>query len=328
VGVVARHARASLLALGFLAAALAAEAQKPGKTYRIGVLDISPIAQNAANLDAFRDGLRELGYVEGQNRAIEYRSPGSGKALPELAAEMVRVNVDLILTRGTAAVAAAKKATRTIPIVMAASGDPVGVGLVSALARPGGNVTGLSALTTEVTGKRLQLLKEAIPGIRRVAAVFDRGTGIPNQGQSAEEAARALGLEPLIIYIERMEDLGPAFETAVKRRIEAVVVGSGTALRSDVRRVAALATKQRLPSMFPSREFVDAGGLMAYGVSYPASYRRAATYVDKIFKGANPGELPVEQPTTFEFVGNLRAAAAVGLTIRPSVLIRAYEVIR
>ena len=306
----------------------AAEAQKAGKVYRIGVLDPAPVVPNA-NLDAFREGLRELGYVEGQNLGIEYRSPaGRPGVFPDLAAELVRLKVDLILTRGTAAVTAAKNATRTIPIVMAASGDPVGTGVVTGLARPGGNVTGLSALTVEVSGKRIQLLKDAVPVIKRIAAVLDTGRLVPQQWPAMEQSARSLGVEPHLVEITKADDLGPAFDLAIKHRAEAIVVGLGPVLQNNVGRVADLATKHRLPAAFFSREFVEAGGLMSYGVSYPDTYRRAATYVDKIFKGAKPADLPIEQPTKFELVLNLKTAKTLGLTIPQLVLLRADAVIR
>jgi putative ABC transport system substrate-binding protein len=321
----------SSITLGLLAAPLAAEAQEAGKVYRIGVLDPTPVALNVANLDAFRQGMRELQYADGQNFVIEYRSPeGRADRFPDLAQELIRLKVDLILTRGTPAVTAAKNATRTIPIVMAASGDPLGplgAAVVTGLARPGGNVTGLTALTAEVSGKRLQLLKEATPGARRVAAVLDRGAPV-TQWRATEQAARSIGLQPQILYIEKAEDLGPAFDAAVKQRADAVLVGLGAVIQSNVGRVVELAARHRLPSAFSSREYVVAGGLMAYGVSYPDSYRRAATYVDKILKGAKPADLPVEQPTKFELVINLKTAKALGLTIPQSLLQRADEVIQ
>ena len=322
-----RRAFISGIAGGLLAAPLAAVAQQTGKVYRIGVLDPTPEALNVANLDAFRQGMRELQYAEGQNFVIEYRSPeGRADRFPDLAQELVRLKIDLILTRGTPAVTAAKNATRTIPIVMAASGDPVGTAVVTGLARPGGNVTGLTALTAEVSGKRLQLLKEAIPGARRVAAVLDRGAPV-TQWRATEQAARSIGLEPQVLYIGKAEDLGPAFDAAVKQRADAVLVGLGAVIQSNVGRVVELAARHRLPSAFSSREYVVAGGLMAYGVSYPDSYRRAATYVDRILKGAKPGDLPVEQPTKFELVINLKTAKALGLTIPQSLLQRADQVI-
>ena len=318
---------ATVVTILFFAAPLAAEAQKTGKVYRIGVLDPTPMALSVANLDAFRQGMRELGYVEGQNFELEYRSPeGRANRFPDLAHELVRLKVDLILTRGTPALRAANSTTRTIPIVMAASGDPVGTGVVIGLARPGGNVTGLSALTADVSGKRLQLLKEAIPGAQRVAAVLERGAPV-TQWPATEQAARSIGLQPQVFYIERAEDLGPAFDAAVKQRADAVLVGLGAVIQNNIDRVVALAARHRLPAAFNSREFVVAGGLMAYGVSYPDSYRRAASYVDKIFKGAKPADLPIEQPTKFELVINLKTARALGLTMPPALLLQANQII-
>jgi putative ABC transport system substrate-binding protein len=212
---------------------------------------------------------------------------------------------------------------------MAASGDPLGAGVVTGLARPGGNVTGLSALTAEVSGKRVELLKDAVPGIKRIAAVLDTGSGLATQAwRATEQSARSMGVEPHLVEITKADDLGPAFDLAIKHRVEAVVVGLGPVIQNNVGRVVGLATKHRLPTSFISREFVEAGGLMSYGVSYPDAYRRAATYVDKIFKGANPADLPIEQPTKFEFVLNLKTAKTLGLTIPPLVLLRADEVIR
>ena len=312
---------------GALAVPLAAEAQRTAKVYRIGVLDPTPAALSGANLDALRQGLRELQYAEGQDFVIEYRSAeGRADRFAGLAEEMVRSKVDLIVTRGTPAVTAAKNATRTIPIVMAASGDPLGTAVVSGLARPGGNVTGLSALTAEISGKRLQFLKEAIPGVRRVAAVLDKGAPA-TQGQATEQAARLLGLQARIFYIEKAQDLAPTFAAVVAQSADAVLVGLGAVIQSNVVYVVELAARHRLPSAFGSREFVIGGGLLAYGVSYPDSYRRAASYIDKIFKGAKPAELPIEQPTKFELVINLKTAKALGLTIPPSLLARADQVI-
>src|SRR6266545_3934688 len=317
-----------IFSLSLVLSPLVAQAQQAGKVYRIGVLDPTPVALSAANLDAFRQGMQELQYAEGQNFVIEYRSPeGQTNRFPDLAHELVRLKVDLILTRGTSAVTAAKNASRTIPIVMAASGDPVGTGVVAELARPGGNVTGLSALTTEVLGKRLQFLKEAVPGAKRVAAVVDREAPVTAR-RAMEQAARSIGLQPQVFYIEKAEDLSPAFDAAVKQRADAVLlIGLGPVIQSNVHRVVELAARHRLPSVFTSREFVVAGGLMAYGVSYPDSYRRAASYVDKIFKGAKPGDLPIEQPTKFELVINLKTAKALGLTIPQTLLLRADQVI-
>jgi ABC-type uncharacterized transport system substrate-binding protein len=317
-----------IFSLSLVLSPLVVQAQQAGKVYRIGVLDPTPVALSAANLDAFRQGMQELQYAEGQNFVIEYRSPeGQTNRFPDLAHELVRLKVDLILTRGTSAVTAAKNASRTIPIVMAASGDPVGTGVVAELARPGGNVTGLSALTTEVLGKRLQFLKEAVPGAKRLAAVVDREAPVTAR-RAMEQAARSIGLQPQVFYIEKAEDLSPAFDAAVKQRADAVLlIGLGPVIQSNVRRVVELAARHRLPSVFTSREFVVAGGLMAYGVSYPDSYRRAASYVDKIFKGAKPGDLPIEQPTKFELVINLKTAKALGLTIPQTLLLRADQLI-
>ena len=316
----------ALLALCLVAAPLGAEAQ--AKVYRIGVLDTSSMARNAVNMDAFRQGLRALGYVEGQHFVIEYRAPRSrATEFPDLAHDLVRAKVDVILTRGTAAVVAAKNATRTIPIVMAASGDPVGTKVVAGLARPGGNVTGLTTLSAEVSAKRLQLLKEAIPAIQRVATLIDMDSGLVTLWQTTEQSARAMGLHTQLLDVRKAEDLGPAFEAAVKQRAHAIVASQGTVLQNNRGRIVELAARHRLPAIYPSREFMDAGGFMAYGAVIPDLYRRAATYVDKIFKGAQAGDLPIEQPTKFEFLVNLKTAAALGLTVPQAVLLRADEVI-
>jgi putative ABC transport system substrate-binding protein len=315
---------------GLLAAPLASGGQQAGKVYRIGVLETAPIILNAANLDAFRQGLRELGYVEGQNLVIEYRSAdGRANRFPDLANELVRLKVDLILARGTPAVTAAKNATRTIPIVMTASGDPVGRGVVSGLAHPGANVTGLTSLSSDLYAKRVQLLKETIPRIRRIAVLFEMGNSASSNSWSAvQQAAQSMGLRAQLLDVRKAEDLQPAFDAAITLRADALLVGFGTVMQSNVGRVVDLAAKRRLPSMYPSREFVDAGGLMAYAVHFPDLYRRAATYVDRILKGAKPGDLPVEQSTKFEFVINLKTAKALGLTIPPSLLGRADEVVQ
>jgi putative ABC transport system substrate-binding protein len=312
-----------------LAAPLAAEAQQSGKGWRIGVLEGTPVAPNAANLEAFRQGLRELGYVERRDYEIEYRSAdGRTDRFPDLVAELVRLKVDLIVTRGTTGALAAKNATRTIPIVMATSGDPVAVGLVASLARPGGNVTGLSSINAELVGKRLGLLKEAIPGIARIAVVLNLSNPtLVTQRKQIEVAARSLGFQAQLLDVRKPEDLRRAFDTAVKQRADAVHVGLDFLAQSNLGRIVDLAAKHRLPTIYSTRDFVDAGGLMAYGVSRLEMYRHAATYVDKIFKGAKPGDLPVEQPTKFELVINLKTAKALGLTIPQSLLLRADEVI-
>jgi ABC-type uncharacterized transport system substrate-binding protein len=313
-----------------LAAPLAAEAQRAGKVTRIGVLEPTSMALNAANLDAFRQGLRELGYVEGQNFVVEYRSAdGRGERFPDLAAELVRLKVDVILTRGTPAVIAAKNATRTIPVVMAASGDPVLSGVVASLARPGGNVTGLSAIVGEVSGKRLELLREVIPGVSRIVGLFNMSNPIDAlQWKETEIAASSLRVQLQLLDVRKPGDFGRAFDAATKQRAGALVVGVDALTWANRRSIVDLAAKNRLPAIYAAREFVDAGGLIAYGVSYPHLYRRAASFVDKILKGAKPADLPIEQPTEFELVVNLKTAKALGLTIPPSLLGRADEVIQ
>jgi ABC-type uncharacterized transport system substrate-binding protein len=317
------------LAAGLLAAPLV-EAQPTGKVYRIGMLETTSPALNAANLDAFRRGLRELGYVEGQNFTIEYRSAdGRRERFPDLAAELVRLKVDVILTRGTPAVMAAKNATATIPVVMAASGDPVLSGVVSSLARPGGNVTGLSAIVGEISGKRLELIREVIPGVSRVAGLFNMSNPIDAlQWKETESSAPSLRVQLQLLDVRKPDDLAGAFDAGVKQRAGALVVGLDALTWANHRPIVDLAAKHRLPAMYGGREFVDAGGLIAYGVSYPHLYHRAASFVDKILKGAKPADLPVEQPTKFELVINLKTAKALGLTIPPSLLQRADEVIQ
>jgi putative ABC transport system substrate-binding protein len=318
------------LAGGLLAAPLAAEAQPAGKVTRIGVLEPTSMASNAANLDAFRQGLRELGYVEGQNFVVEYRSAdGRSERFPDLAAELVRLKVDVILTRGTPAVLAAKNATRTIPVVMAASGDPVLSGVVASLARPGGNVTGLSAIVGEISGKRLELLREVIPGVSRVVGLFNMSNPIDAlQWKETEIAASSLRVQLQLLDVRKPGDFGGAFDVATKQRAGALVAGVDALTWANRRSIVDLAAKNRLPAIYGAREFVDAGGLIGYGVSYPHLYHRAASFVDKILKGAKPADLPVEQPTKFELVINLKTAKALGLTIPPSVLARADEVIQ
>jgi len=315
---------------GLVFAPLAAEAQPAGKIYRIGMLETTSLASNAANLDAFRQGLRELGYVEGQNFVFEYRSAdGRSERFPDLAAELVRLKVDVILTRGTPAVIAAKNATRTIPVVMAASGDPVLSGVVASLARPGGNVTGLSAIVVQVSGKRLELLREVIPGVSRIVGLFNMSN--PNdalQWKEAEIAASSLKVQLQLHDVRKPGDFGRAFDAATKQRAGALVVGADALTWANRRSIVDLAAKNRLPAIYVAREFVDAGGLIGYGVSYPHLYHRAASFVDKILKGAKPADLPIEQPTKFELAINLKTAKALGLTIPPSLLQRADEVIQ
>jgi putative ABC transport system substrate-binding protein len=306
-----------------------AAAQRGAKVYRIGILEtISPIA-NAANFDALRKGLRELGYVEGQNLFFEYRSAdGRNERFPNLVAELVRLNVDLIVTRSTPAVLAAKAAATAIPVVMAATANPVGDGIVATLARPGGSITGLSSFHTELSAKRLELLREMIPRIARIATLSDPSNPVtPGQEEDVRRAARSLGLQTQFLGARNREDLGPAFEVAAREKVEALLVQNSAPTQANLQLTVDLAAKHRLPTIYASKEFVDAGGLMTYGVNYPDLYRRAATYVDKILKGAKPADLPIEQPTKLELVINLKTAKTLGLEVPPTLLVFANEVI-
>ena len=319
----------TLVALLLLIAPLAAEPQAAGKVYRVGMLETRSTTLNAANVDAFRQGLRELGYKEGQNLQIVYRSSdGRDERFPGLASELVSLKVDLILTRGTPAALAAKSATQTIPVVMAASGDPVGTGIVASLARPGGNVTGLSSGITESYPKRVELLGELLPRPKRIAAIFNMGNrSIPPQWNIVKASARTLGIESQLLDIRRPEDLREAFDAAAKQRAEALVVGLDGVTQANLRAIAELATKQRLPSIYPAKEYAHVGGLMSYGSSDFHMYHRAASFVHKILTGTKPADLPVEQPTTWEFVINLKTAKALGLTIPQSFFLRADQII-
>ena len=287
---------------------LAAGAQQPAsKLYRIGMLETVPSALNAANLDAFRKGLLELGYFEGKNYVIEYRSTdGAPERFPQFAAELVRLKVDLIVTRGTQAALAARDATATIPIVTASSGDPVGVGLVASFAHPAGNITGLSASATDLMGKRVELGKELVPGLSRVALLSNMNNPVMRlQWEETKRAARAFGLEADFLDARSEIDIGPAIDTALARRVDVLLVGIDAVTEANHQVIVDLAARNRLPTIYASRHFVDAGGLMMYGSSYSQRYFRAATLVNKILKGAKPGDLPVEQPTTYELVINL-----------------------
>ncbi len=315
----------ALLALG--ATPLNSFAQQPSKVWRIGMLETTSMALNAANLDAFLRGMQELGYVEGRNFVIDYRSAdGRDERFPDLAAELLRGKVDLIVTRGTPATQAAKKGTATIPVVTTAIGDPLL--LVASFARPGGNITGLSSFTTELQTKRIELIREMVPGVARIAVLMNMGNAaFPPQWKETERAARSLGVEVQLFDVRRAEDLERAFEAAVKQRANALVVGQDGVTQANGRHIVALAVKHRLPAIYYSSEYVDDGGLISYGVNYPDLYRRAASYVDKILKGAKPGDLPIEQPTKFDLVMNRKAAKAIGLRIPPALLARADRVI-
>ena len=314
-------------AVAVLAAPLAAEAQPTGKVYRIGILEAIPAAQNAANLGALRKGMRNLGYVEGRNLIIEYRSAdGRAERFPDLASELVRLKVDLIVTRGTPAARAAKNATGTIPVVMATMGDPRAI--VASFARPGGNITGVTTFSTELTAKRIELLKELIPNLSRVALLHNMGNpAAPPEWEETKTAARSLGLQAELLDVRSQGDLGRAFELAVRQHVDALVIGIDGLTQMHQQAIVDLVAHNRLPAAHPARDFVEAGGLIAYGVNYPDLYFRFASFVDKIFKGAKPADLPVEQPTKFELVINLKTAKALGLTIPPSLLQRADQVI-
>jgi putative tryptophan/tyrosine transport system substrate-binding protein len=306
-----------------------AEAQEPKKVARIGYLTPNPPSAHSARYEAFRQGLRELGYVEGKNIVIEYRyAEGKQDRVPTLAAEIVRLKVDVIVTGGSTATRAAKEVTVTIPIVMASDPNPIGNGFVASLARPGGNITGLSTLRPELNGKRLELLKEVLPRLARVA-VFGSSTAPGNvqQRREIELAAEALGVKLQYVDVLSPKDIQAAFRAASNGRADAFLVVGGNVLFPHAQ-VAELAIKSRLPTIHERQEYVEAGGLMSYGVSITDLDRRAATYVDKILKGAKPADLPVEQPTKFELVINLKTAKQIGLTIPPNVLARADRVIR
>jgi putative ABC transport system substrate-binding protein len=308
---------------------LVARSQQPTKVWHIGMLDTVPRALNTANFDAFRKGLDRLGYVEGQNLRIDYRSAdGEIKRFAVFAAELVNAKVDLIVTRGTPAVMTAKAATATIPVVMAASGEPLTSGVIAGLARPGGNVTGLSALTNELIPKRIELLTEMVPGVAQIAFLQNMANPVAqSQWQELRTAAESVRLKAVLIDVRKSEDLSGAYGSARAQRINALLIGNDTITQANRRQIVDLAAQHRLPASYASREFVDAGGLMAYAVSYADLYRRAASFVDKIFRGARPADLPVEQPTKFELVINLKTAKTLGLTVPPGLLATADEVI-
>jgi ABC-type uncharacterized transport system substrate-binding protein len=307
-----------------------AQAQQQPKIPRIGFLTNNSSTGLAAADEAFRQGLRALGYVEGKSLVIEYRY-GEGKVgrLAEMAAELVRLKVDVIVTGGPTSTRTAKQATSTIPIVMATDPDPVANGFVASLARPGGNITGLATLSPEISGKRLELLKEILSKLSRVAVLGTSTTpGTAQELKEAELAAGAFGVKLQYLDVLGSKDIEAGFRAASKERADAVLVLSSAILLSQRTQLVDLAVKSRLPAMYWTAEFVEAGGLMTYGVSIIDLHRRAATYVDKILKGAKPADLPVEQPTKFELVINLKAAKQIGLTIPPNVLARADRVIK
>ncbi len=319
----------ALLVLGMLAGPPAAAGQQAGRVPRLGIL--RPGLPLDPYLEAFRRGLRELGYVEGRNLLVEYRwAHGRTDRLPELAAELVRLKVDVIMVGGTQGTRAAQRATSTIPIVMAAVGDPITSRFVASLARPGANITGVTLLQPELSGRRLELLKEAVPAISRAAVLRNPASISPSSPlwTATEAAARALGVQLETVDARTAPELESAFAAMSRRRAEALFVLPDPTFSNQRGRITDLAAQSRLPAMYEGREFVEAGGLMSYAASLRDQFRRAATFVDRILKGAKPGDLPVEQPTRFELVVNVRTAKALGLTIPPSLLAQADDVIQ
>jgi len=316
----------ALLALG--AAPLAAEAQQAGKVARVGVIRTTGPTDFPQFAEAFRSGLREAGYVEGQNVAVEYRwAEGQDERIPALAADLVRLNMDVIVASGTDAALAVRRVSPTIPLVFLAVGDPVGSGLVATLARPGGNSTGLAFLTPELNGKRLEQLKQASPASERVAVLLNSGNeGHRQQLARLEQAASALRVKLVPVEVQRPEDFDDAFSAIAKDRSPALMIMVSGLHHRHIKRLAELAIQRKVPSTMEFTEYAEAGGLMAYGPSWADFSRRAGEYAGKILKGAKPADLPVEQPTTFEFVINLKTAKALGLTIPPSLLLGAKPI--
>jgi putative ABC transport system substrate-binding protein len=322
--------------LGFVLSAMlfalggSAEAQQPVGIPRIGILAPLSVSSFSGRLEGLRKRLRELGYVEGENIVIEYRyADGKPERLPELATELVQLKVDVIVTAANAGIIAAKKASATIPIVFGAATDPVGSGLVSSLARPGGNITGLSNMAPNLDGKRLELLKEAFPQVARTAFLWSSGGLRGNSSLTdMEAAAKAVGLKLLSLPVRSLDDFESAFARAKRDGAQALITTTSPLINTQQRRVLDFAAKNRLPAMYPNSEFVEAGGLMSYAPNYTDLFRRAADFVDKILKGTKPADMPVEQATKFEFVVNMNAAKQSGLTIPQKVLARADRVIR
>ena len=316
----------------FLLTVSFAEAQQTGKIPRIGFLDASTASGSAVLVDALRQELSKLGWIEGKNFTIEYRfAEQKPERLPELAADLVRLKVDVIVGTSTAPALAAKSATATIPIVMVSVSAPVAAGLVASLARPGGNVTGLSGLQTELNTKRLEVLKDAVPKLVRVGLLWPSGGSVAVDLQLKELRPAAVALKLKLEEIETQPDakgLESAFQTAKQKQVGAIVTIPGNRLFTERKRIVELAGKHRLPAIYPQKEYVDEGGLMSYGADLADQYRKCAHYVDKILKGTKPGDLPVQQATKFEFVINLKAAKQIGLTLAPDFLARANKVMK
>jgi putative tryptophan/tyrosine transport system substrate-binding protein len=307
-----------------------AQAQQPKKVPRIGYLPSGPISERVHLWDAFRQGLRELSYVEGQNITLVFPSAEvTPERLPHLAVELVSLKVDVIVAAGTPAVQAAKEATKTIPIVTPITTEPLETGLVASLARPGGNITGLSYMSSDLSGKRLELLREVVPGVSRIAVLSNPSSAtVPPMMRKTEVAARALGVQLQRLEVHGPDDFERVFQAATKERAGALITLDDAFAFTQRTRIVKLATKNRLPAIYGFREFVEVGGLMSYAANLSDMYRRAATYVDKILKGTKPADLPVEQPMKFELVINLKTAEQIGLTIPPNVLVRADKVIK
>jgi len=307
-----------------------AEAQQPTKIPRIGILPPGPISERVHLWESFRQGLRELGYVEGKNIILVFPSEEiKTEQLPRLAAELVSLKPDVIVAPTTPAAQAAMNATRTIPIVMPTTIDPVGTGLVSSLARPGGNATGLTSIASDLSGKRIELLKEVVPGASHIAVLSNPSSAsVPPQMRETKVAAQALGVRLQLLEVRGIDDFEKVFRAATKERASALIMLDDAFVFTHRTEIVKLATKGRLPAIYGFTESVEAGGLMSYAANLSYMYRRAAVYIDKILKGAKPAELPVEQPTKFEFVINLKAAKQIGLTIPPTVLARADKIIR
>ncbi len=322
-----RKAALTVLAFALLGAPLPADAQQPSKVTRIGYLSPAP---DTPLLEAFRQGLRDHGWVEGQNIAIEVRSAeGKYERLPELAAELVRLKVDVIVASTTPAALAAQHATTTIPIAIGFVADPIGSSLVASLARPGGNITGWTHLGRELRGKYVELLKEAVPGATRIGVLWNPANPIHGPSlKNVEAAAQVLKVQLHPVGVQDPKELESAFSALARKHVEALVVLPDGMFLAQGDRIIALAARSRLPAMYGIMELAKAGGLMGYGVNFPDMYRHGASFVDKILKGAKPADLPIEQPTKFELVVNLKTAKALGLTIPQSLLIRADEVIQ
>ena len=320
------------IGVAFVMCGAAASAQQPGKIFRIGFLDSGTAAGSAILVEAFRQELNKLGWIEGKNIAIEYRFGGQKpESLPELARDLVRLKVDLIVASGGVTPAAAKKASSTVPVVRTNTGDPVSQGLVASLARPGGNITGNASLSPELNTKRLEVLKDAVPKLARVGflRVLERNINSDLQLKEIKTAAVALKLKLEEIETDpNAKGLESAFQTAKHKQVGAIMTPTGGRFLAQRKQIVELAVKYRLPAIYPTKEYVDDGGLMSYGADYDDLYRRAAVYVDKILKGAKPADLPVQQATKFEFVINLKAAKQIDLTIPPRVLERANQVIK